>query len=172
MSFFSRTILSMRKEIIYVFIDSQNLYKGVKNLGWRINYKKLYILLTRKYQAQKIFYFIGYLSKNNYVYEDLKDIGYILIFKPTMEIKTKDSTQIKGNVDGELILNAMIEYSSYDKAIIVSGDGDYHCLISYLDKNNKLYKIIVPDGRRYSFLLRKFSPHIVDINLHKKDISD
>ncbi|MBU1119886.1 NYN domain-containing protein, partial [Patescibacteria group bacterium] len=93
-----------------------------------------------------------------------------LVFKPTLEIWKNNHKEMKGNVDGELILNAMAQYPNYDKAIVISGDGDYFCLLDYLDKRSKLTKIIVPDGKRYSSLLRKFSPKIVDINLHKNDI--
>jgi len=34
----------------------------------------------------------------------------------------------------------MIEYNNYDKAIIVSGDGDFHCLVEYLEEKEKLLK--------------------------------
>jgi hypothetical protein len=50
----------------------------------------------------------------------------------------------------------MIEYSNYDKAIIVAGDGDYHCLIEYLEKNSKLLRVLIPNSKKYSALLRKF----------------
>ena len=81
-------------------------------------------------------------------------------------------TKIKGNVDAELVLHTMIEYKNYDKAIIVSGDGDFYCLIEYLANNNKLAKIIVPN-KKYSSLLRKFAMFIVNISflkdkLHKR----
>ncbi len=32
--------------------------------------------------------------------------------------------EVKGNVDSELVLNAITEISNYNKAIIVAGDGD------------------------------------------------
>jgi uncharacterized LabA/DUF88 family protein len=56
----------------------------------------------------------------------------------------------------------MIEYPNYDKAVIVTGDGDFFCLIEYLEENDKLKKIVTPN-RRYSSLLRKFSSYIVDL---------
>lgn len=46
-----------------------------------------------------------------------------MILKPTMELPDKT---VKGNVDAELVLHTMIQYPNYDKAIIVSGDGDFH----------------------------------------------
>ena len=73
---------------------------------------------------------------------------------------------IKGNVDAELVLHTMIQYRNYKKAIIVSGDGDFHCLIEYLVKKKKLAKIIVPN-RKYSSLLRKFSSFILNMNSFK-----
>jgi len=41
--------------------------------------------------------------------------------------------KIRGNVDAELVLHAMIEIQNYEKAVIVSGDGDFHCLINVKD---------------------------------------
>lgn len=61
----------------------------------------------------------------------------------------------------------MIEYKNYDKAVIVSGDGDFYCLIEYLVEHRKLAKIIVPN-KKYSSLLRQFSPFIVNVNLFRK----
>ena len=87
--------------------------------------------------------------------------GYIIIFKPTLYLK---DGRVKGNVDAELVLHAMIEYPNYSKAIIVSGDGDFYCLIEYLKKQNKLAKLVVPNRSKYSSLLRKFMSEIVFMN--------
>ena len=106
---------------------------------------------------------------NQMLYTELQKAGYICIFKPTLEIKEGNAIKIKGNVDAELVLHAMIEYLNYEKAIIVSGDGDFYCLIEYLIKQNKLRKIIVPN-MRFSSLLRKFSDFIVNIQLFKKKL--
>lgn len=58
----------------------------------------------------------------------------------------------------------MIHYKEYDKAIIISGDGDFHCLVEYLEKNNKLSHILVPN-KRFSGLLRKYNKFIARIDL-------
>ena len=63
-------------------------------------------------------------------------------------------------MDAELVLHAMIQYKNYDKAIIVSGDGDFHCLVEYLEEKDKLLKIIAPN-KRYSSLLKKFTQYIL-----------
>ncbi|MEW6555992.1 MAG: NYN domain-containing protein [Elusimicrobiota bacterium] len=89
------------------------------------------------------------------MYTSLQEYGYILIFKPTLFLP---NGKVKGNIDAELVLHTMIEYPNYDKAVIVTGDGDFHCLIEYLKRHNKLGKIIVPNRYRFSSLLRKFAP--------------
>jgi uncharacterized LabA/DUF88 family protein len=63
----------------------------------------------------------------------------------------------------------MIEYSNYDKAVIVTGDGDFYCLVEYLVSQQKLLKLIV-SNQRYSSLLRKFSNFIVNIDLFRDKI--
>jgi uncharacterized LabA/DUF88 family protein len=77
------------------------------------------------------------------MYNSLQKSGYILVFKPTL--KKPDGT-IKGNCDAELVLQAMIDYKKYDKALIVSGDGEFACLVKYLNEQNKLKCLLVPTG--------------------------
>jgi hypothetical protein len=48
----------------------------------------------------------------------------------------------------------MIDYPQYEKAVIVTWDGDIACLVEYLNKHNKLETLIVPNERRYSEFLR------------------
>jgi len=153
----------------YAFIDSQNLNLGVKSQGWKLNFSRFRIFLEDKYKVKKAFIFIGYVSNNQSLYTELQKSGYICIFKPTMEIKEGGGIRIKGNVDAELVLHTMIEYTNYDQAVIVSGDGDFYCLVEYLIKNNKLLKIIVPN-KKYSSLLRKFSNFIVNIQLFQSKL--
>jgi len=84
-----------------------------------------------------------------------------LAFKPTLSLP---SGSVKGNVDAELVLHAMIEYSNYEKAVIVSGDGDFACLVDYLKSKEKLLKLVVPNRFKYSSLLRKFNCEMVFMN--------
>lgn len=154
---------------IYVFIDSNNLYLSLKDCRWKLDFTKFYIYLKDKYKAEKMFLFIGYVPGNETLYTSLQKAGFIVIFKPTLEYKKAEVIYTKGNVDAELVLQAMIEYTNYDKTIIVSGDGDFRCLIEYLEKQNKLLHIFIPNRRKYSSLLRKFRKYFVYLdNLNRK----
>ncbi len=85
------------------------------------------------------------------MYKSLQEAGYLCIFKPTL--KYKDGTT-KGNCDAELVLQAMIEYENYDKAVIITGDGDFHCLINYFIEKDKLNALLIPNRLKFSGLLK------------------
>lgn len=156
---------------VFAFIDSQNLNLGVKSQGWKLDWRKFRQYLQNKYKVTKAYLFIGQVSGNESLYTFLQECGFILIFKPTLSHKTNGTLIIKGNVDAELVLHSMIQYSHYDKAVVVTGDGDFYCLIDYLDQQNKLLKLLTPSNR-YSSLLRKFNQknYIVNIELMKHSL--
>jgi len=155
-----RNKMAVTSETIFAFIDSQNLYLGINSQGWKLDWRKFRQYLRNKYHVIQAYLFIGYKPGNEALYTSLQQNGYILIFKPTMELP--DGT-VKGNVDAELVLHAMIQFPNYSKAIIVSGDGDFHCLVEYLVHEDKLLHLITPN-KNYSRLLKKFSGFIITID--------
>jgi len=145
----------------YAFIDSQNLNLSIREQGWVLDFGKFRTYLKDKYGIVKAFIFIGYVPQNQDLYTNLQKAGYILIFKPTLSLPNGG---VKGNVDAELVLHTMVEYQNYDKALIVTGDGDFYCLVDYLEKNDKLLKLLVPNMAKFSSLYRKMMPHIAFMN--------
>ncbi len=140
------------KENNFAFIDSQNVNLSIQNLGWKLNHDRFRVYLKEKYGVTKAFLFIGYVEGNTELYTKLQNAGFICIFKPTL--KYKDGTT-KGNCDAELVLQTMIEYKNYDKAVIVTGDGDFYCLVDYLIAKQKLKAVLVPNEFKFSALLKK-----------------
>jgi len=155
------------KQNNYAFIDSQNLNLAIRDQSWVLDFKRFRKYLLEKYNIAKAFLFIGYIPKNQSLYTSLQNYGFIIIFKPTLELP---DNKIKGNVDAELVLYAMIEFNNYNKAIIVSGDGDFYCLVDYLNKKSKLLKLLVPNAKKYSKLLKPFAVGKIDFmnNLKNK----
>ncbi|MFA5248305.1 MAG: NYN domain-containing protein [Patescibacteria group bacterium] len=137
----------------YAFLDSQNLNLGVKELGWSLDFRKFKIYLEEKFGVSTAYLFVGYMPKNKEMYLNLQKAGYVLIFKPVLI--SREDGKAKGNVDAELVLQAMIDYKNYNQAIIVSGDGDFGCLVRYLNKENKLKLVISPDIMKSSVLIRQ-----------------
>ena len=145
----------------FAFIDSQNLNLAIQDQGWKLDFKRFRKYLADKYGVVKAFLFIGYVPTQQSLYTALQEYGYVVIFKPTLLLK---EGKVKGNVDAELVLHAMIEYANYDQAVIVTGDGDFYCLVEYLKKQRKLLRLLIPNRHKYSALLRKFAPDMAFIS--------
>lgn len=136
-----------------LFIDSQNVHKGTqRDLGWKLDWTRFRIYLKHKYHVTQAYLFIGFMPEHNDIYDELQKAGFILKFKPVLP-NGKDG--VKGNVDADLVLQAMIDYKNYDKAVIVSSDGDFYSLARYLYDNKKLLAVLSPHKKTCSSLLRK-----------------
>ncbi len=149
------------------FIDGQNLHLGIKDLGWNLNYKRFRVYLKDKYAVNKAYIFIGYVPENQELYKSLQEAGYILVFKPVLIPK---DGKPKGNVDADLVLRAMIDCPDYDKAIIVTSDGDFYSLVEYLYSKNKLEVVLAPHKEKCSVLLKRKAKEKIDFldNLKNK----
>jgi len=156
-----------KKQINYAFIDGQNLNLSIRGMGWSLDYKKFRIHLSEKYGVGKAYYFIGFVSGNNDLYASLQSYGYVLVFKPTLR---KKDGKVKGNCDAELVLQAMIDFNEYKKAVIVTSDGDLACLVKYLKRKDKLHCVLAPSYGGCSHLLKQAAQKQIAFmdNLDKK----
>ena len=141
-------------ETNYGFIDGTNLHLTMRYLGWPLDYLRFRRYLAEHYRVATAYYAVGYVAKNAKLYTSLESSGFTMIYKPTMRLK---DGSIKGNVDTELVLQAMIDYGTYDKAVIVTSDGDFACLVRYLVENEKLETVLAPSYGGCSSLLKKAS---------------
>jgi len=132
------------------FIDGQNLHLGTSESGWKVSFQRLNIYLKENYEVSKAYYFLGYVSVSEKdLYENIKKAGFSLIFK---EHNEELLAKKKGNVDTDIVFEIMKNLidSSFDKVILVSGDGDYKKLVDYLIKKNKFKKILFPNNKASS----------------------
>lgn len=136
----------------FAFIDSANLHLGIAALGWKMNYSRLRVYLKEKYGVVKAYMFIGYSPLQQKLYQRLQEYGYIVVFKPVMQLP---DGSVKGNCDAELVLQAMVDFSQYEKAVIVSGDGDFYCLVKHLEQEGKMHIVLAPSPQNCSSLLRQ-----------------
>lgn len=82
------------KTKIFAFIDSQNLNLGTSKditkkgkvvyKGWKLDFKRFRRYLFDKFRVNKAYLFMGYMKKNEKLYEQLKSFGYEIVFKPTV----------------------------------------------------------------------------------------
>lgn len=167
----------------YAFIDSQNLNLGTQKMGWKMDWIKFREWLKKEYNVEKAFMFIGYMPDFEKLYDQLHSQGYLVVLKPTLEMfhdpaseeekkKTVDKEEkrvVKGNIDADLVLHVMKEKNNYDKAVIVSGDGDFYTLIEHLDQEKKLLKVLTPNWQ-YSSLLKPFESYIVRLDQKRQEL--
>lgn len=177
---------------VFVFIDSQNLNVGVQKFGWKMDWRKFRRFLADKFGVTRAYMFIGYVPEFEAMYEQLHEAGYAIVLKPTFDLtkprpealseeghqdnqKThqddgEEKKPIKGNIDAELVLWAMKEMSNYDKAIIVSGDGDFYSLVEYLESKGRLLHILTPNGH-YSSLYNRYESYVLRLDNFRKELA-
>ncbi len=142
------------KENNFAYIDSNNLNLGIKSTGWNLDFKKFRIYLKEKYSVSICYLFIGFIPENQNLYTSLQKDGYVLKFKPVL---LNEDGGHKGNVDADLVLQAVVDCceNNFDKAVIVSSDGDFYSLVKYLYDKGRLAAVLSPYLETCSKLLKK-----------------
>lgn len=138
----------------YAFIDGTNLYMGIAELGWHLSTKKFRVYLKEKYNVETAYYFVGYTEEKADMYSSIERDGYTMVYRKS-GLHLDGST--KGNVDTILVLRAIVELNKYDKAIIVTSDGDFDCLVEYLLSQGKFRRVLAPNWGKCSSLLKTAS---------------
>lgn len=144
----------VNKENNFAYIDSQNLNLGIRDMGWLLDFKRFRVYLKDKYNVNHAYIFIGYIPGNQDLYKHLQEYGYVVIFKPV--ILNEKIELVKGNIDADLVLQLMIDFheNKFDRAVVVSSDGDFYSLVDYLYQKKKLLVVLSPNKEKCSSLLR------------------
>ena len=135
-----KKINKTEKKVTYVFIDASNIIYGARAEGWFIDQEKLFRYLKKKFNISKAFFYYGKDSKNEKqekFLNKLKTFGYTLRVK---EIK-RFGKRTKANCDVDLTMDMLLMENEYDRAIVLTGDGDFAPLFLYLISKRK--KIII-----------------------------
>lgn len=166
---------------VYAFVDSQNLNVSTQKFGWKVDWRKFRKFLKDEYGVVRAYLFIGYVPEMMEMYQFLHELGYGIVLKPTFDItrepakveknvKPEDKKPVKGNVDADMVLWTMKELPNYDKAVIVTGDGDFYSLVEYLEEQGKLAKLLTPNVH-YSGLFNRFKPHIEQLGKYRRQLA-
>ncbi len=155
------------------YIDGQNLYRGTSETkpSWKVDFKRFRKYLYDKYKVKEAYYFLGFMDENQReLYTNLQLSGFILIFRE------HNSTMLgskKGNVDTDIvfeIMRAIYKKDDFNKVVLVSGDGDYERLVSFLIQEKRFEKILFPNKKFASSLYTKnISPVYFDYLVNAKN---
>ena len=142
------------KENNIAYIDGANLHNGVKSLPWNFDYAKFRIWLLEKCNVVEAYLFLGLIDKNVDLYAKLKKDGYLIIFKET---SVNLNGKLKGNCDADLIVLLMqhLYEGMFDKAVLISSDGDYVPLVKLLIEKDKIDILVSPYSTKYCSVLLK-----------------
>lgn len=155
----------------YAYIDGANLHSGIAGFGWVLDYARFRIWLSEKYGVKNAYIFIGLIPKYKELYKYLQECGFTLVFK---EVVYDGEGKAKGNCDADLVLQMTRDAyeNKFDKAVIVSSDGDYSGLVKFLQGKNKLEIILSPSiPKKCSILLKRTNAPITYLNGVKDKIS-
>jgi len=155
----------------FAFIDAANLHKGVQSLKWKLDYKRFRVWLKEKYSVSTAYLFIGLIPKYNELYTKLQEDGFTIVYK---EVVYDGDGRPKGNCDADLVVKTMQDaYENvFDKAVIVTSDGDYARLIKFLIEKDKFEVILSPASvKKCSILLKRTKAKISYLNDQKSILS-
>ena len=161
--------IMIKKENNFAYIDGANLHKGIADLGWKLDYKRFRLWLNNKYQIKRAYLFLGLVPRYKDLYTHLQEVGFTLVFKETVY---GEDGKVKGNCDADLVLQVARDTyeNKFERAVIVSSDGDYASLIKFLQEKNKILAILSPSNH-CSVLLKRTNAGIVYLDWirHKVD---
>lgn len=90
-------------------------------------------------------------------YRKLEQFGYTLFLKPVKRYEQEDGTFLrKANCDVEMTLRLVLEQDNFDRAIVLSGDGDFLPILRHLKKEGKEV-FVLSRGPRTAKEIRKFA---------------
>ncbi|MCJ7827749.1 NYN domain-containing protein [Patescibacteria group bacterium] len=150
-----------------VFVDVSNLYHSAKNLyRSKVNFKNVLLSAVGSRQlVRAIAYAIkADLEQEKAFFEALEKSGF--------EVKHKD-LQIfaggakKGDWDVGLALDAIKIASHLDVVVLISGDGDFIPLVSYLKENKGCRVEVVGFGKTTSAKLVEEADSFLDLDENK-----
>ena len=126
-----------------VYIDGANLFFTQRHLGWQIDFSRLMAFFMSGYASVQANYYVPAsepISEENAAFTRvLTDHGYRITSKPVKKIVNKETgvMVMKGNLDVELVVDALSAADQYDTFILFSGDSDFLPLLRALKEKGK-----------------------------------
>ena len=151
-----------------IFVDVQNMYYSAKNLfDAKVNFGKV---LDEAVQGRQLVRAIAYVvsgpqSEDDKFFTALEKIGF--------EVKTR-ALQVflggakKGDWDVGICMDAIRQAQKLDVVILVSGDGDFVPLVSYLKYSEGCIVEVMAFGQTTSTKLKEEADVFTDLAEHKK----
>jgi uncharacterized LabA/DUF88 family protein len=159
-----------------VFIDGANLFFTQRHLGWQIDFSRLMAFFMSGYASVQANYYVPAsepVSEENAAFTRvLTAHGYRITSKPVKKIVNKETgvMVMKGNLDVELVVDALSAADQYDTFILFSGDSDFLPLLRALKEKGKEVLVYSTQGLSARELLAEPGIAYHDLALLKERI--
>jgi len=122
-----------------VLIDGANMYATTKALGFSVDFQSLYEELKANCNLLRIYYYTALAEEDDrIIIKPLVDWltynNYTVVTKAAKIIIKDGVKKIKGNMDIELAVDALLLAPKVGNIIIFTGDGDFCCLVRTLQQ--------------------------------------
>lgn len=157
---------------VYLFIDASNIFYSQQTLGWRVDYQKLKKYLEKECDLKGLYFYTGKIGQNHKQQRFLEKMilyGYQIRTKEVKMIKvTPNIYERKGDLDAELIIDALKHIDDFDTCILMSGDSDFAPLVDELKERGKWVIVMSTRGHISKELLDRAK--YIDLRKLKNEI--
>ena len=161
-------MIKHKDQRVGVLVDVSNMYHSAKNLyGKKVNFKEI---LTKAVSGRKLIRATAYVIKT----ENKDEMAFFeALSQQGFEVKMKDLQTFaggakKGDWDVGITIDAIKLADKLDVLILVSGDGDYLPMMSYLQNNKGCLVEVIAFRKTTSGKLVEESDDFTDIGENKK----
>ena len=167
------------REKIALFIDGANLYATSKALGFDIDYRKMLGHFSKKGYLLRAYYYTALIEDQEYssirpLIDWLDYNGFKVVTKAAREFTdSMGRRKIKGNMDIELVIDALQLSDTVDHFVLFSGDGDFRVLVEALQRRGKKVSVISTVTSQPPMIsddLRRQADHFIDLVSLREEI--
>jgi len=137
-----------KDERIALFIDGSNLFAAARALGFHIDYKRLHNEFNRRGKMIRAYYYTAVTEDEDFsplrpLLDWLSYNGFTLVSKPVKKYTdSMGQSKYKGNMDIELVVDAMEMAEQVDHIILFSGDGDFIPMLASVQRKGVRVSVV------------------------------
>ncbi len=167
------------REKVVLLIDGANLYATSKALGFDVDYKQLLKSFRQRGYLLRAYYYTAIIEDQEYssirpLIDWLDYNGYSVVTKPAKEFTdSAGRRKVKGNMDIELAVDAMVLAPSVDHFVLFSGDGDFRRLVEALQRMGKKVSVVSTTATHPPMIadeLRRQADYFVELKDLEKEL--
>ena len=166
----TRTLNSNPRRRVSIFVDGANMfYTQKKGLGWFFDPARLLTALRGDDELVDAYWYLGVKQPpdprdENFV-RFLAYAGYVVRAKPLrtlFDAQTGETVQ-RVNLAIEIVMDMFNTVGNYDRAILLSGDGDFERAMELLRSRGKQFSVVSTQSWIASELRMVAGSHFLDL---------